>query len=239
MEGGRPRMGANGIPQMRTVIVPRDKAEFLDTWDSVGLRGTHSHDFVLKEQFVPELNCADPFFGKPTWDMPLHRLPIQPILAPTHGSVSVGIAQGALDDLGELARTKKPAFGGGKRLAENPHFAYRYGELCVRTDALRAYLERGIVESVKAIDAPTPPGPLLAARTSSMAAYVQIQGVDIVNEVFTLAGASACYNSSVLQRRWRDTRCVAQHAAASTDCYEMLGTQRVDAGPPARGTWGA
>jgi hypothetical protein len=63
--------------------------------------------------------------------------------------------------------------------------------------------------------------------------------VDIVNEVFSLAGASACYNSSVIQRRWRDIRCVAQHAAASTDYYETLGTLRVEAGPPTRGVWGS
>jgi alkylation response protein AidB-like acyl-CoA dehydrogenase len=239
MEDGKPRMGANGVPQMRAVLVPRDRVEIIDTWDAVGLRGTESNDIVLKEQFVPEQQCADPFFGKATVDLPLFRLPLQAILAPTHGCISVGIAQGALDDLGELARTKKPAFGGGKRLAENPHFAYRYGELCVRTDALRAYLERGIVETVKAVDAPTPPSPLLAVRTSAMASYVQVQGVDIVNEVFTLAGASACYHSSVIQRRWRDTRCVAQHAAASTDHYATLGALRVEAGLPARGAWGA
>jgi alkylation response protein AidB-like acyl-CoA dehydrogenase len=239
LEDGKPRMGANGIPQMRAVLVPRDRAEIIDTWDAVGLRGTESNDVVMKEQFVPERQTADPFFGKATWDMPVFKLPLQAILAPSHGSISVGIAQGALDDLGILARDKKPAFGGGKRLHENPHFAYRYGELCARTDALRAYLERGIMESIKAIDLPEPPGPLLSARTSAMAAYVQVQGVDIVNEVFTLAGASACYSTSTIQRRWRDTRCVAQHAAASTDCYATLGALRVEAGPPPRDRWGA
>jgi hypothetical protein len=56
-----------------------------------------------------------------------------------------------------------------------------------------------------------------------MSAYVQHGCQDVVDQVFTLAGSTACYNNMVLQRRWRDIRCVVQHFAASTSKYQQLG----------------
>ena len=229
LKDGAPIIGPNGMPEMRAALLPKNKAEFLDTWDAVGLRGTASHDFVIKEQLVSELYTAN-LFGPSTFDIPIQRLPFMMIAAPTHGSVAIGIAQGALDDVAALAKYKFPAFAGGKRLAEDPLFTYRYGELAIRLAGLRGMLERGIMDNWELALSKTPAGPLDIARTAAMAAYVQANAVDIVNEAFALSGSNACYNSSTLQRRWRDVRCVAQHQAANKTSYQSFGSLLVDGG---------
>ena len=227
LRDGKPSIGPNGMPEMLAALLPRDKVEFLDTWNSVGLRGTCSHDFVIKEQFVPELYTAN-LFGPATFDMPIQKLTFQMIAAPTHGSVALGIAEGAIDDLTALAKTKRPAFGGGKRLAEDAVFNYRLGSLAVRVDAMRGSLERAIMDTWELANSDEAVTPLHAARTTAMAAHVQTEALEVVSEAFTLAGASACYNSFVLQRRWRDVRCLAQHAAANTGMlYQALGSALV------------
>src|SRR5262249_12272936 len=43
----------DGAPDIRIVLLPASIGEILDTWQTVGLRGTGSHDFEVKGAFVP------------------------------------------------------------------------------------------------------------------------------------------------------------------------------------------
>ena len=52
--------------------------------------------------------------GPSNYSAPYHRLPLLMRLAPYHASALLGMAQGALEELAELAKTKRPAFGAGK-----------------------------------------------------------------------------------------------------------------------------
>jgi alkylation response protein AidB-like acyl-CoA dehydrogenase len=84
-DNGKPRMTATGTPETRLVLVRREAAKFLDTWDSVGLRGTASHDFVLEEQFVPE-SYTGSLSGPAGFDTPIYRLPFALLAMPTHAA---------------------------------------------------------------------------------------------------------------------------------------------------------
>jgi alkylation response protein AidB-like acyl-CoA dehydrogenase len=78
-----------------------------------------------------------------------------------------------------------------------------------------------------------PLDPDLALRARGAVALAHTECVDIVNQAFTLAGSNALYNTSTLQRRWRDVRTAAQHAAASPEVYQLLGAlQAGEAVPP-------
>ena len=73
-----------------------------DTWYTFGLRGTGSHHVALTDVFVPDESffefpfgasfAPDPIFGK-----------FPELLVLSHGAVAVGIAEGAIMDLVELA----------------------------------------------------------------------------------------------------------------------------------------
>lgn len=128
----------------------------------------------------------------------------------------------ALTDLGMLARTKRPAFKPDQKLIDDPVFSYRFGELASRLDALRSYAD-ALMEDTWALaqsDHQVTPGDV--ARARAMCTKVSIECVDLVNDAMTLAGSTIVYSNHPMQRRWRDVRVAAQHAAASTDSYSAL-----------------
>jgi hypothetical protein len=55
MEGGQPKpYPATGQPSPMLVFFPRSAATILDTWHTVGMRGTGSADIAVKDLFVPD-----------------------------------------------------------------------------------------------------------------------------------------------------------------------------------------
>jgi alkylation response protein AidB-like acyl-CoA dehydrogenase len=227
-DGERPRMGPNGIPEIRVVLVPKDQAKFLDTWHSVGMRGTSSHDFVIDDVFVPADHAVS-LFGRNNLDSPIYNLTFRILTATQHTAVSLGIAYGAMDDLAQLAQTKRPAFRPNMRLIEDPVFTGRYGAMMAKLDAARATADWFALEAMELARSGIQPTQADEARHGSMVAYVSRICTEIADEVFDLAGSSACYNGNSIQRRWRDARVAAAHAAAGTDNYQLLaGSKLVD-----------
>jgi indole-3-acetate monooxygenase len=103
MDNGSPIDAADGPgPMTRTFLVPAERWDIRDTWHAFGLRGTGSHHVALTDAFVPDENffefpfgaslAPDPIFGK-----------FPELLVLSHGAVAVGIAEGAIVDLVELA----------------------------------------------------------------------------------------------------------------------------------------
>ena len=106
-DGDHARMTASGAPVARLVFLPRADVTVLDTWYSGGLRGTGSHDFEVKDAFVPAHRSA--WFSEPrTESGPLYKLPTIGFFATMIASVSLGIARHALEIFKELAGIKKP-----------------------------------------------------------------------------------------------------------------------------------
>jgi len=52
-EDGAPRPTETGTPQTVLVFFPATGGERIDTWDTGGLRGTGSHDYAVRDLFVP------------------------------------------------------------------------------------------------------------------------------------------------------------------------------------------
>jgi alkylation response protein AidB-like acyl-CoA dehydrogenase len=232
LDNGMPRMSDEGLPEMKLVMVPTAQAQFLETWDSVGLRATNSNDFVLKDVFVPEHHTGE-FFGAAGVDTPMFRLPTRLALGPTHTAVVLGIAEGALDDVRELAKTKRPAFNPMVRLAEDSVFQYRLGTLETRLAAVRALSEKETQRMWDIALSGKPVETMDAVRQRASVARAHTECVEIVNEAFGLAGSNAMYNTSSIQRRFRDIRTAAQHVAASAEIYQILGALLVEEPVPA------
>jgi indole-3-acetate monooxygenase len=96
LEGDQPRYDDRGQPVQRFMMVPATEVTILDTWHTLGMRGTGSHDMVLADVFVP------------AHQGPLYRLAFWVAVAAV-ACVALGIARAALDALYGLARTKTPS----------------------------------------------------------------------------------------------------------------------------------
>lgn len=98
------------------VALNKDELQVLDTWHTLGLRGTGSHDCVADDVFVPADRVFSVFDG-PIVDRPLYRFPVFGFFALSIGAAALGNARAAIDDLVELAGGKK-GLGSTRTLAE-------------------------------------------------------------------------------------------------------------------------
>jgi alkylation response protein AidB-like acyl-CoA dehydrogenase len=109
-DGEVPRMDAHGVPVFTSVFFPQSDCVLDDTWYSLGMRGTGSTHFSVKEAFVPEGRTFSVFSAQPQVSGPLYRLGVLPMFAMTVTSVLPGIARAAIDAFVELASSKTPTF---------------------------------------------------------------------------------------------------------------------------------
>jgi alkylation response protein AidB-like acyl-CoA dehydrogenase len=52
-DGDSPRLQPNGVPETRFGFLPAREGETIDTWTTNGLRGSGSHDWAVKDGFIP------------------------------------------------------------------------------------------------------------------------------------------------------------------------------------------
>lgn len=222
-ENGAPRIGANGIPELVIVWLPAEKVEFLDTWHVLGMRGTNSCDFRVKDVFVPREMSSDLFTGRNWFDTPSAQLPIRVALSPGHSAVAIGVAQGALDEIVQLSKTKRAAMNPTARLIDDPVFRHAIGECTLKLASARAFLERWTadLEAAGAARRALTPYEIMMGR--AMTGHITTECIAIVEKAFRLGGSASVYNSCPLERRLRDIYVAGQHISAFEEIYRSLG----------------
>jgi alkylation response protein AidB-like acyl-CoA dehydrogenase len=223
MENGAPKIGPDGHPQLIIVWIPAEKVQFLDTWQVIGMRGTNSCDFTVKDVFVPDEMSSDLFTGRNFFDTPAARLPIRVALSPGHAAVAIGIAQGALDEITELAKTKRAAMNPTARLADDPLFRHSIGHCELRLAAARAFLERTTAELEAAVSLGRALTPREIMTGRAMTGHITSECIAVVEKAFRLGGSASVYNSCPLERRLRDIYVAGQHISAFEEIYRSLG----------------
>lgn len=94
-----------GKPDDRRIfVVPQSDYQIVDTWHVPGLKGTGSHDIVIKDAFVPEYRTqtyADNFRGRGPGlavnTSPLYRLPVGQVFFRGVSTGAIGALQAMLD----------------------------------------------------------------------------------------------------------------------------------------------
>ena len=95
---GSPRLGPGGRQITRTMLVPKAEATIIDNWQVLGLRGTGSDSYELKDHFVPEARTAMRDNDTERREKgPLYQFTSGMIYAMSFSHVSMGIARGAYD----------------------------------------------------------------------------------------------------------------------------------------------
>ena len=220
VEGGEPRVGADG-PVARAALFPADAAAIEDTWQVLGLRGTGSQHFRVEDLFVPQDRTFDIFFGVPC--VPgVARYPI--IDFSFHiGSVALGIAQAALDDVVRAAH-RRQRMSMRATLAETPLVQYRLGHAETSLRAVRGYL-RSEAERISPQQAGDQEADYLQLVTRVYAnnAWAAQTCRAVVDACFTVHGAAGIYDGSRLQRHLRDIHTVTQHASLNENSITRAG----------------
>jgi alkylation response protein AidB-like acyl-CoA dehydrogenase len=216
--GGGCRMG----DRAPFVFFERAQVDLLDTWRTVGLRGTGSTDYEVRGAFVPEGRWVDLGGRPPVVDGPLYRFPFLAALALGVCSVGLGLARRALDELVDLAGAKRPAQS-SRLLAERPVVQAEVA----RAEAARRSAWAFVAEAVAAAWSAAADGdPLTAehARLLRLAATdATWRSADAVDLAYHAGGGSSIHEASPLQRVFRDMHVVTQHGMVAERTYEPLG----------------
>ena len=208
-------------PMPSVVAMPKAELEIVDTWRTLGLRGTGSHDVVANELFLPAGRVFSLFDG-PLIDRPLYRFPIFGYFALSIAAAALGNARGAIDELAELA-AHKVGQGATRTLAERPatRAALAASEAALR--AARALFYEAIEAAWKAAQAEEPV-PVELRNDLRLAATQSVRSsAEVARAMYDLAGGPAIYDDSPLQRRFRDAHTATAHFQVNAASRELQG----------------
>ena len=219
---GQPRLRADGHPDIRVFCVPAAECDILDTWDTLGLRGTGSHDFAIEDVIVGEEWSVPIVLDGPLQPGGLHLANLLPYAAPAVGAVALGIARGTIDAFIRLAVDKTPTLGSAP-LARQHTVHERVGRAEALLSAARALLYATVRELPRSADWSAPVDDDLKARVRLACGHAAQTAIDVVALLHTAAGTSSIFAGSVLERSLRDVHVVAQHASVAPSNIEMVG----------------
>src|SRR6516165_6043140 len=203
------------------VALPTEQLQVLDTWHTLGLRGTGSHDAVADELFVPATHVVSIFDG-PVIKRPLYRFPPFGFFAACITAAAMGNARAAIDDFVELAQAKK-GVAATRTLAERPTIQAAVAAAESDLEGARA-LYYQCVEAAWRASQDEQPVPVEARTRLRLAATHGVRtAADVVRTMYDLAGGSAIYDGAPLQRRFRDAFTATAHFQVNQASRELPG----------------
>ncbi len=204
----------DGRAERRWFLIPRSDFVIEDDWFTSGLKGTGSKSIRVVDAFVPEhrsipnadLESGDSP-GRAVNPSPLYRLPASTwtfVLPAT----PVGIARGAIAAARESLQAR---FGKlpDEHVADHSASLERFARASTDIEVAYMLLQRQARRLMDAAEQPLS----AAERTIHHRdiAYAVQQARHAVNVLFELAGGSGIYESTDLQRMWRDVNAAAAH----------------------------
>jgi len=210
---------APGGPQIVHAFVDRSSpgVTVVETWDTLGMRPTQSHDTILDGVFVPDArigrivpagDASDPFIvGMAVWPLSLFA------------AVYLGLADRALELAVDGARRKTSVAIERGAMAYNPMVQHQIAEMYLELDAASATLDRFVENWVAGADLSDTLVPRLYA-TKWRAVEAAKRVVDVALDV---VGGAGMFKGNELERLYRDVRCGGFHPGNDALTHELIG----------------
>ncbi|HWQ00705.1 MAG TPA: acyl-CoA dehydrogenase family protein [Gaiellaceae bacterium] len=172
-----------------------DGFTFVETWDTLGMRGTQSNDLVIEDAFVPEESLVH--------SLPVGHLDPTVLKAvfcwgmPTFGAVYLGIAAGAMEWV------RRSVLERGRE--QDPLVQVSFAQMEVLLETARAVLYRHCqeVETGAFLSLGVQEG---FARAGLAKVVATNNAVEIMRHVVDVAGGAAFMRRFPLERMWRDVQ---------------------------------
>jgi indole-3-acetate monooxygenase len=219
----------NGKPLVIFAAFPAADVTVYDNWrDVVGLKGTGSCDCSVEDYFVPEhlsfvWDLLDP---KPLRGGPSYQFPPFSFVAKEHGSVAIGCARRALDELIKIATTTRGTFR-SSGLAERQVVQRKIGEYDLKIRSIRALMHERYEELYEKARAGRQIEGADIADVRAMAVLATDTAVEIATMAFHFAGNTGLRHPHVLGRLLRDLNTAGLHQVMSDTSYENHGKIRL------------
>lgn len=208
-----------GLPRM--TVMRADQVRIDQTWDTVGLQATGSHDIVVDKVFVThEMTFVR---GGPTHRQePIFRYPAMSLAAQVLAVVGLGTAREALDYIyaqtsGKSSITGAPA--GGTR----PYLQAGLAQAEATLSGARAYFYDTIETAWAQILRGDKISPEMNVKLRLAATQAARSGATAARMAFELGGTEALRRGHVLNRCLIDAAAVAQHAFIGVGTWTLAG----------------
>jgi alkylation response protein AidB-like acyl-CoA dehydrogenase len=213
-----------GQPSPMAALFAPSQVEVIDTWNTLGMRGTFSADIAVHGAHLPDhlagtvspLTSPTPAFSGPLYQMWLQCLVFAETLA------SLGAARCAVEKLVDLAATKTPHFS-VIALRDRPLAQHHAGRAKALIDAARAYLFESAhlaFEDATANGRLSEDSKIACQLSVCHGAQAAVEAVQLVHEA---TGTSGIRIEAGFERHLRDVLTLTQHASKSVARYESVG----------------
>lgn len=199
---------AQGLPRM--AVMPANKAHIDMTWDTVGLKGTGSHDLVVKDVLVAKewtfvrgepSKLPEPFFKYPSLSLATQVLTV----------VGIGVAAAALEEFQKLAPGKS-SITGGAEIANRPVTQYEFAQAEAEFKAARVWFYDTMQIVWNEVVAGRTPSAEQISDMRLSCTHVARVCARVTRKIQMLAGMTAIYTHNPFSRFVNDTNVVTQHA---------------------------
>jgi alkylation response protein AidB-like acyl-CoA dehydrogenase len=200
-EPGQPPMVVHfGVPMTSPQV------RILDTWHTMGMRGTGSHDVMIDGHFVPEAAVA---LKRPAneWHMLFHIISM--IAFPLIYAVYLGVAEGARDIAVELA---------GKRRRDRSVVSL-VGQMETELRAAQ-FAHLGMLAAARSNN----PSPAITSEIMIGRQLVARHAITSVEFAMEAAGGAGFYRDRGLEQRFRDIQGARYHPMQSGPQAEYAGS---------------
>lgn len=222
----------DGKPEWTFFLMPPGEYRVVDTWFTIGMRGTGSNTIVTENVFVPKsrtLRLSDLRDGKGPGgglhESGIFRTPFISYAPLTFVTPMLGAALGAYEHFREWTKVRKGP--GGVSVADRTSIQVQLARTAADLDAAELLLRR----AAEMAEATTPPSLQLRARSMrdySRAAELAVAAIDTLISMSGTAGFTA---SHPIQRAWRDIHFSSMHISLNTEnTYSHFG--RMELGLP-------
>ena len=215
--GGRPIVMFSAFPAKDVTIH--------DNWGGVvGLRGTGSCDFSVENHHLPEelTFVWDLLNPKPRRGGPSYLFPPFSYVAKEHGSVAIGAARRALDELIQLATTTRGTFR-SSRLDERQVVHRFIAQADLKLRAARALMHERYDRMYDDVSNGKLPEGAAIADVRAICLHATDVAVETATMCYHFAGNTGLHHPHVIGRLLRDLNTAGLHQVMSDTAYENHG----------------
>ena len=208
----------------RMCLLEKSEYEVVDDWNVLGMRSTGSMTVVAKDVFVPEYKAlgmyeargGDKFPGAKTNPNPVYRVPLSALGGHGIGACAVGNAQAALELTINSVKERSTNYTGVK-MRDFQAVQLRIGAAGAKIDAAHLILREDCLEAQRIANRKLIADTQTKLRFKRNLAYAVTLCTEAVDSLHAMAGANGLYETSPLERIFRDAHGLAGHISFSFD----------------------
>jgi len=204
---------ASDLPSFHSFVFFPNEVEIKNTWDSYGLQATASHDFAVKERWLPDERTFSLLKPSPYEDGPLYRFPFMQFGELTTCLQLTGMALHFLDGARELMMQKKSMTG--EDLKDNMKVQDTLAQSEAGLESARAWLYVLVQEAWQQCKAGDTPSDGMLRKISLAVKHAAQTARESAEKVYPLTGMTVLSPGTELNRCWRDLHTASQHVLLS------------------------